>query len=181
MSGRAERARVARQMAFSLISRVVVETGNPAGKARVRTKDSSAVALRFNHHASASRIRLPEPAYVQEFIPQFAIQTFQSPVLRGPPRPDVHKFDPVCHTPRQKMPTGQFRPVIAANALRRASPGDHALQNSGQTAARERYPHLQRRRAFPRIKWRCSTNAAARRDRVGDEIQRPFFVDEGGK
>ncbi len=59
-----------------------------------------------------------KPAHVQTLIPQSSVETFDPRILRRLARLNVQQLDLSFHTPRQKMPTGQLRPVVATDRER---------------------------------------------------------------
>ena len=72
----------------------------------------------------ASRVeQMPEPAHIQAFVAEPAMETFHVRILRQLAGLDVYQVNLVFDTPGQKVPRGQFRSVVAPNRLRPALAG----------------------------------------------------------
>ena len=80
--------------------------------------------------------RVPQvfkPIHVQAFIPQLAVETFHVPVLLRLSRLDVHQRDLLLDAPRQKMPAGELRSVVADESPAVSSPRRGWLSSSRVT------------------------------------------------
>jgi hypothetical protein len=113
----------------------------------------------------------------QAFIAQAAVEAIQIPVLYRPAGLDVHDGNPALFTPAEKMPARKFRALIAAQAIRRATLGDHSLHDSRHASTAEAHANFDGR-ACPReaVNDRQDANAAAARYAIADEIERPFLI-----
>jgi hypothetical protein len=85
-----------------------------------------------------------KPAHGQALFAQTSMKAFHACVLRRLARLNVHQLDLPFHAPRQKMPAGQFRSVVAADRLRLSTFGYNRLQHSGHSSARKTRVHFQR-------------------------------------
>jgi hypothetical protein len=59
-----------------------------------------------------------KPAHRQALIPQPPMETLDARILRRLSRLKCASTRSSLHAPRQKMPTGQFRPVVATDRQR---------------------------------------------------------------
>src|SRR5208283_3062473 len=118
-----------------------------------------------------------EPTHHQTLFSQPSVKTLYLSVLRRLSRLNMHQLDLPLHAPRQKMPAGQFRPVVAADrqglpTLRhdpvqysRHSPtGKTRIHFQGQTLPRISIHHAQHSDRPPAL------------HRIVQEIQRPLLV-----
>src|ERR1700693_2094420 len=89
------------------------------------------VVLFLPHSDLPSRIdQVFEPAHVQALFAHPSVETLDVRVLRRFSRLNVHQLDLPFHTPRQKMPAGQFWTVITTNPRGPAALGDDLFQHA---------------------------------------------------
>ena len=69
-----------------------------------------------------------EPVLVEAFIAELAVEAFGVAVLCWLARSDVVPFDMVMMCPLQDSPAGEFRAVIADDAMGLAVPGDKPVK-----------------------------------------------------
>src|SRR5207302_140935 len=85
-----------------------------------------------------------EPAGVQTFIAELAVEAFDKGVLNRLPRLDVMEFNSPIDSPGKEVPAGQFGPVVQADALRSSPIRDHCVERSCYPAARQTSIHIER-------------------------------------
>jgi len=84
-----------------------------------------------------------KPAHGQAFFPQPSVKTLDLCVLRRLPRLNVYQLDLPFYTPSQKMPTGQFRPIVATDRQGLSALTHNRLQDARHSSAREAGVHFQ--------------------------------------
>ena len=118
-----------------------------------------------------------KPTYRQTFIPQPSVKALNARVLRRLARLDVQQLDLSLHAPRQKMPAGQLRPVVAANRLRQSAFGYDRIQHPRHSSTGKARIHFQRQ-TLARIRIHHAQHPARppALHRIVHEIQRPLLV-----
>lgn len=84
-----------------------------------------------------------EPVFVQAFVAEFTVEAFGVAVLRRFSGGDIMPFDTVVVRPLQDCPTGQFRTVIADDAMGPAIASDKFVELPHDSFAAERSIHDQ--------------------------------------
>src|ERR1700733_5387203 len=84
-----------------------------------------------------------EPAHSQALFAQPTMEALHVRVLRRLAGLDVPQVDLPLTCPGQKVTTGQLRPVVTANGLRKSAHGDDFVQDSRHPPAGEACVHLQ--------------------------------------
>jgi len=121
-----------------------------------------------------------KPAYVQTFFPQPSVKTFHARILRRLARLNVDQLDLPLHAPRQKMPAGELRTVVAADRLRHSPLGRDLFQHARHSAAGETGIHFQGQAlAGKSIDHAQHPNRPPALHRIVHEIERPLLVRRG--
>jgi len=84
--------------------------------------------------------QIAEPAHVEAFLSQAAVETFHMRILDGLARPDVDQIDSSFQAPGQIRPAGELRAIVAADAWGRASLGDGDVNRPEIWAIQKFYP-----------------------------------------
>ena len=85
-----------------------------------------------------------KPAHVQTLFSQPSVKALHPRILRRLPRLNMHDLDLPLHAPRQKMPTGEPWPVVAADRTRPSALGPDLVQHARHSATGETRIHFQR-------------------------------------
>ena len=121
-----------------------------------------------------------KPTHVQTLFPQPRVKALHPSVLRRLPRLDVKQFDLLLHAPRQKMPAGKLRPVVAADRTRLTSLRHDRLQHTRHPPAGETRIHFESQ-TFSRIGIYHAQHPdrSSALHRIVHKIQRPLLVRRG--
>ena len=121
--------------------------------------------------------QIPEPAHPQALLPHPPVKTFHASVLHRTSRLNVHQLDLLLDAPRQKMPARQFRPVVAANRLRRPSFRHDPLQHPRHAPTCKTGVHFQRQAlSCVRVHHAQHPDRSPAFHRVVHKVQRPFLI-----
>src|SRR3984957_4792757 len=118
-----------------------------------------------------------KPAHRQALIPQPSVKALNAPILRRLSRLYVQQLDLPFHTPRQKMPAGELRPVVAADRSRHPTLGDDRIQHTSDSPAGKARIHFQSQ-ALSRVRIHHAQHPdrPSALHRIMHKIQRPLLV-----
>ncbi len=118
-----------------------------------------------------------KPVGSQALIAQLAVKALHMTVLRRATGLDVSELDLPLQSPGQKMPTGQFWAVVAANRLWQTTSGDDFIEHAGHATAGKAGVHFERKTlAREGINDAQYPDRASSSDRIVREVQCPLLV-----
>ncbi len=122
----------------------------------------------------------PESMLVQAFIAESAVEALNEGVLHRLARLDIVPGDPTRNPPQDRA-TSQFGPIITDNDLGHAAHADELFEFAHHTYSAERSIDY-RGQAFAAevVDDAQNAKASAGTARIGDEVERPPFIDRAG-
>ena len=118
-----------------------------------------------------------EPTRIQALVPKPPVEALYVAILHRLARLDMNHRDALLFAPRQEVPAGELRPVVAAHRFRLAALGNDPLQHARYLLAADPRADLDRR-TLPcvAVDDRQRPQSASAGQCIGNEIQRLLLV-----